>query len=218
MKHLQKYKLTMFLTILYFLIAKTTGQSIGMPYFYAQEGKEKCFSAEVRTGMTVGITYINYNNTGVECSVTLRDFKNKPLYIREVNLAKPQGKITYISKENGELKICVYCSHLPWHTIFMRKWTISIDTGELSTKSNNLVDHQYLKTVEDTLEALHYQVDSIRAENIYQQKQEEKYRAIYAKVNSHIILFSALEVIIMATVTLFAITNLSRYFHAQKLF
>jgi hypothetical protein len=69
MIYYKKYKLTLFLTALYFLIAKTTSQSIGMPYFYAQEGKEKCFSTEVRNGMTVGITYINYNNTGKRISL-----------------------------------------------------------------------------------------------------------------------------------------------------
>lgn len=96
--------------------------------------------------------------------------------------------------------------------------------------------HQ-LNDIELMIRLVDRQIDAILAENEYQQRkvsveffgsfsfyidrlcfQETRYRLLYAKVNRRVITFALIETAVVILMTCFAVTHLTRYFHAQKLY
>ena len=199
-----------------FLCAYT--QKLGLPYFYVPEGQEKCFSEEARRDMTITVSYTIYDNPGITCTVTIRDHRKKPLTSKDVTQDKPQGRIGFFVKHDGEYFVCVFCNISPWFSAASRKWSLSVDMGDYILNTTEITKAEELKNSENLIESIHRKLKDIQKENIYQRRQEEKYRTIYDQINSHVIKFAVLEVVIMAGVTAFAILHLSRYFHAQKLY
>uniref|UniRef100_A0A0G4GDD4 GOLD domain-containing protein n=1 Tax=Chromera velia CCMP2878 TaxID=1169474 RepID=A0A0G4GDD4_9ALVE len=187
-------------------------------YFFVSEGSEKCFIENIPANQVMTVAYDNPENPGVPCTIIFRDTKGRQAFGKEVTNMVPKGKVAYMAKEAGEHKVCINCASSKWFSTSLLKWTFSIELGDSDINPEEVAKKEHISTVEVQLKRLIERLDSISAENEYERLQEEKFRDTSETINARVMWFSTLQLLLIASCTLFQIFHLTRYFQQQKLF
>lgn len=200
-------------TILPLLVAKTAAAA----YFYVQESQDKCFLESVPTGVALTASYKNHENPGVTCSIIFKDPTGRSVYSREVLPADTEGKVTHMTTTTGEFQVCISCASSKWFNTQLLKWSLSIELGDTDINIEDLAKKEHVNSVHLKLQAIARRVEAMQAENDYEKVQEERFQRTSEAINSRVVWFSVLQLLLLCACTLVSIFYLVRYFHAHKI-
>jgi len=185
-------------------------------YFYVPEGEEKCFIETLAEHQVLTAKFKNIDNPGVPCSVLFKDSRKATVFSKMVDATERSGKVAYMTQTKGEHRICVACQGSKWFSKQPVKWELSVDVGDTDFTSNPATKGE-LNEISRLATAVLARIDAISAENEYERSTENEFRDISQTVNSRVVLFSVLIVIVEAALALWQITHLKAYFSAEKL-
>eukprot|EP00386_Alphamonas_edax_P003985 GDKI01012280.1.p1 GENE.GDKI01012280.1~~GDKI01012280.1.p1 ORF type:complete len:217 (-),score=67.38 GDKI01012280.1:132-755(-) len=205
-------------SIIALLSAACLMQCVFGAYFFVSEGSEKCFLENVPTNQVMTVTYDNPENPGVACSIVFKNPAGRQVFSKEVTAQEPKGKVAYMSQVAGEHKVCINCASSKWFSTSLLKWTFSIELGDSDINPDEVAKKEHISSVEVQIKKLIERVDSISAENEYEKLQEEEFRNMSETINSRVMWFSTIEIVLMTLCTLFQVFHLTKFFHQQKLF
>lgn len=191
--------------------------SASAAYFYVQESQDKCFIESVPTGVALTASYKNHENPGVTCSIIFKDPSGRSAYSREVLPADVEGKVTHMTTTTGEYQVCISCASSKWFNTQLLKWSLSIELGDTDINIDDLAKKDHVNSVHLKLQAIARRVEAMQAENDYERVQEEKFQKTSEAINSRVVWFSVLQLLLLCACTLVSIFYLVRYFHAHKI-
>lgn len=186
-------------------------------YFYVQESQDKCFVESVPLGVALTVTYNNPENPGVTCSIVYKDPSGRSVYSKEVLPTEPQGKISHMTATAGEYKICISCASSKWFNTQLLKWSISIELGDTEINLDELAKKDDVDSLQLKLQAIAKRLEAMQAENEYERVQEERFQRTHESINSRVVWFSVLQLLLLCATTLVSVFYLIRYFHSQKI-
>lgn len=186
-------------------------------YFYVQESQDKCFIESVPTGVALTASYKNHENPGVTCSIIFKDPTGRSAYSREVLPADVEGKVTHMTTTTGEYQVCISCASSKWFNTQLLKWSLSIELGDTDINIDDLAKKDHVNSVHLKLQAIARRVEAMQAENDYERVQEERFQRTSEAINSRVVWFSVLQLLLLCACTLVSIFYLVRYFHAHKI-
>nr|PIL96438.1 transmembrane protein [Toxoplasma gondii COUG] len=186
-------------------------------YFYVQESQDKCFVESVPVGVALTVTYKNPENPGVTCSIIFKDPSGRSVYSKEVLPTEPQGKISHMTATAGEYKVCISCASSKWFNTQLLKWSISIELGDTEINLDELAKKDQVDSLQLKLQAIAKRLEAMQAENEYERVQEERFQRTHESINSRVLWFSVLQLLLLCATTLVSVFYLIRYFHSQKI-
>ncbi|CDJ46064.1 emp24/gp25L/p24 family domain-containing, transmembrane protein, putative [Eimeria brunetti] len=186
-------------------------------YFYVQESQDKCFIESVPTGVALTASYKNHENPGVTCSIVFKDPTGVSAYSREVLPADVEGKVTHMTTTTGEYQVCISCASSKWFNTQLLKWSLSIELGDTDINIDDLAKKDHVNSVHLKLQAIARRVEAMQAENDYERVQEERFQRTSEAINSRVVWFSVLQLLLLCACTVVSIFYLVRYFHAHKI-
>lgn len=80
-----------------------------------------------------------------------------------------------------------------------------------------LAKKDHVNTLHLKLQAIARRVDAMQAENDYERIQEERFQRTSESINSRVVWFSVLQLLVLCACTLVSIFYLVRYFHSHRI-
>ncbi|OEH77124.1 transmembrane emp24 domain-containing protein 9 [Cyclospora cayetanensis] len=192
-------------------------QTATAAYFYVQESHEKCFIESVPADLALTAAYKDHENPGVTCSIIFKDPTGRSVYSREVLPTDMEGKVTHVTTTPGEYQVCISCSPSKWSSTQLLKWSLSIELGDTDVNTDELAKKEHVNSVHLKLQAIARRVEAMQAENDYERVQEERFQRTSEAINSRVVWFSVLQLLLLCACTLASIFYLVRYFHSHKI-
>ncbi|PFH32940.1 transmembrane protein [Besnoitia besnoiti] len=186
-------------------------------YFYVQESQDKCFVESVPVGVALTVTYKNPENPGVTCSIIFKDPNGRSVFSREVLPTDAYGKISHMTASVGEYKVCISCASSKWFSTQLLKWSVSIELGDTDINIDDLAKKDQVDSLQLKLHAIAKRLEAMQAENEYERLQEERFQRTNESINSRVVWFSVLQLLLLCGTTLISVFYLIRYFHSQKI-
>lgn len=192
-------------------------QPAATAYFYVQESQDKCFRESVPTGVALTASYKNYENPGVTCSIIFKDPTGRSVYSREVLPSDTEGKVAHITVTTGEYQVCISCASSKWFNTQLLKWSLSIELGDTDVSIDGLAKKEHVNSVHLKLQAIARRIEAMHAESDYERLQEERFQRTSEAINSRVVWFSVLQLLLLCACTLASIFYMVRYFHVHKI-
>ncbi|PHJ22626.1 transmembrane protein [Cystoisospora suis] len=215
--HLPVFSCALFLLLSFTsnILPHITGASAA--YFYVQESQDKCFIESVPVGVALTVTYKNPDNPGVTCSIIFKDPGGRSVFSKEVLPTEPEGKVSHMTATAGEYKICISCVSSKWFNTQLLKWSVSIELGDTDINLEELAKKDQVDSLQLKLQAISKRLETMQAENEYERVQEERFQRTNESINSRVVWFSVLQLLLLCGTTLLSVFYLIRYFHSQKI-
>ncbi|EZG81185.1 emp24/gp25L/p24 family protein [Gregarina niphandrodes] len=188
-----------------------------LPYFYVAEASKKCFYENTPVHLPVTVTYENFNNPGVTCTVQISDARGVEVMSRAVSPRKPSGKITYLTQQSGQLSVCVSCPSSKWFGTEMLKWSVSVDLGDTEVNLQDVAKGLSLENNEKLIRTLTDKLNYIRTQNEYQEQEEHGMHKLSQSLSRSIVGLAIVHLGLLGVATFLSVGNLNRYFRAEKL-
>lgn len=190
---------------------------VSAAYFYVQESRNKCFVESVPVGVALTVTYKNHENPGVACSIIFKDPNGRTVFSREVLASEPEGKVSHMTAAAGEYNVCIACASSKWFNTQLLKWSISIELGDTDINLHELAKKDDVDSLQHKLRVIEKKLEAMQAENEYERSQDDVLQRTNESINSRVVWFSVLQLLLLCGTTLLSVFYLIRYFHSQKI-
>lgn len=87
--------------------------TVGRPYFYMQEGSEKCFEQNVPVPKSPLVVAYQTDThvVGLDCQLSVRNPEGNILALRSVVPSEPRGTVAAVAEAPGVYWVCVSCKN-----------------------------------------------------------------------------------------------------------
>jgi hypothetical protein len=189
-------------------------------HFMVREGIERCFIEEVPSDMLVLGKYKNPDagsgpgKPDIKMVVTVRD--PKAAFILTHTCVENEGRFAFTSTQGGEHLVCVKTQSASFANRELR-FSLELETGEGATDYEELAKMEHLSAIEVEVRKLNDKVHSVRAEQQYQRKREEEFRATSENTNAKVVWLSILQAFVLVFSAFLQLRKLKNFFKAKKL-
>eukprot|EP00160_Parvularia_atlantis_P017023 Unigene5684_Nuclearia_a/m.17350 Unigene5684_Nuclearia_a/g.17350 ORF Unigene5684_Nuclearia_a/g.17350 Unigene5684_Nuclearia_a/m.17350 type:complete len:240 (-) Unigene5684_Nuclearia_a:64-783(-) len=190
-------------------------------HFYLEHGAQRCFTEMLPKGTLVVANYralvedngVYVENNEVGVLVNVMDMTNRNYLLK---LKKDHaGRFTFTATYAGDHEICIRTNQTAWFRSAQKaKMYFDMTVGEGAHDINE--QRERLSSLALQIRDLNNRVVDIRREQQYQKEQEEVFRDLSEAVNSRVVWFVLLQVVVMLVVTLWQLRHLTRFFAEKK--
>lgn len=195
-------------------------------YILIQEGHQRCFLEEVPPSTLVVGTYENLDYHVLESTPT-QHVRNGETPRIVVSMLDPQGltlashmttqtgKFSFTSQVGGEHLICVK-SEPPTRLGRTFRFSFEVEAGDRAIDYSNVAKQEHLSAIEVEIRKLNDIISGVRQEQDYQRKREEQFRDATEGVNSKVVWWSMIQLVVLIVVGVSQTVTLKRFFKSKK--
>eukprot|EP01071_Lankesteria_metandrocarpae_P012576 Lankesteria_metandrocarpae@DN604_c0_g1_i1.p1 len=195
----------------------TSEKQVEPAYFYISEGEDKCFGINAPLSVPITAAYHNRDNQGVQCTIYYKDPQHHVVFSRQVGHSSPKGKVSFLTKQEGDHFVCISCPTSQWFAISKIKWSLSVELADPDTTLSEGARKDDMDDLEDSLDTILRRLDIHSAENAHQRVQEDHFHQTSESASFRFLLFAVVKIVVLVLCTLFSVYHLTRFFRSQKL-
>ncbi|KAH0480023.1 MAG: hypothetical protein KVP17_002151 [Porospora cf. gigantea B] len=162
----------------------------GNPYFYLQEGAEKCFSETLGVKTPLVVAYsTDVDSTGIDCQIAIRSPQGVVVALRSVVPTEPKGSLAVVGDEPGAYWICASCRNSHWMGSSSVKWNMHVDFPDSAiSQPENIAKGSTMKNINTNLLKSQNHIERIVTYEYYQRSSDKGMHQVISGLRKTILL------------------------------